>query len=621
MTKLFFQLFILNVILIYKVQSGILNIIPENPIVSQEVIFKYFPNNTSDSNDTKLIVYSFKTGLIEPEAFEVNLIKEGSYYSNRITLNDDIAFALIKIRVGGTDDNNYQEFWDFVVYEKLGTKPKQDAFYFKAYSYLGSLPENCQRLSSFSKAIEFFEEELKFYPQNNKALLSLQLLKFERKKVSESDFKSSIKRFNEKETENLDESSTILLIRALRLLGESQKADNVENSFIRRNPNSKLAQEKELKRLSSLRDFKDFNEVSFEILKKFPDTHLKEKIWIALIQSYIQNNNLQEILNIVLDNNDVPNSIYIRLAFNLLKNNLVNGNELDSIINNLTLLAFNKFANEVYNSKPSYYSVSEWERITTMNLSKLYQEFGDILSLLGKYEESLVNYKKGVELLQSDFPVSLAESTILLATRLNYDSLAFRIARQAILDSKSTNFIDSVYLNLQMKISESNQKESLDSLKKYAEIRRREGIKQNLIQVNTELNLQTSEKSIINLNNYTGNVLILVFWAKWCEPCLDLLNFYKQYDRNRLSNQKIILFLVNSLDTDINSNSIFLQRNKINLNYYLDINDEIASDIGLSGLPATIFIDKTGKIRYIEKGYFDKNSYEQLLNDLINILN
>ena len=242
------------------------------------------------------------------------------------------------------------------------------------------------------------------------------------------------------------------------------------------------------------------------------------------------------------------------------------------------------------------------------------------MSLLNKETEALEKYLKAIEYLKSDYPISLTESAIIQATKINQDSLAFQIAQKAILDSKTTNFIDSVYFNLQSRYKFENHIQNLDSLKKIAVIKRKLRISQNLINVKSDFTLQTTDNSIINLNNYKGNTIILVLWAKWCDPCLDVLTFFEKFDRNSFINKDIIVFLVNTLDSDFKSNLNYLKQNKISTNYYIDINDEISSSLGLSGLPVTIFIDKRGIIRYIEKGYPDKSSFEQLLNDLIKIL-
>lgn len=621
MIKILFNIIYLFILFSISLYSSNLIIQPDKPIENREITFLYYADKNLEPTEIKLILYLFKTGSIEPEGIELELFSQDSIFTNKFHINKDVVFVLIKVFVGEGYDNNLQEFWDFIIYDEDSKKPKKDAFYFKAYSYLGSLPENCQRLTSFTKAIEYFEEELKLYPNNNTALLSLLLLKYDRRRISESDFRSSIKKIYDYDRDNLDEPATILLIRALNLLKEDKKAEKVENSFIVKYPSSKLAQENKLRQLSMVTDFQDFNLQAFEFLNKYKNSHITEKIWIALIQSYLQNNKLQEIISKVFEYENIPHSIYIRLAFNVLKyGKSYSDHELGHIVNDLVAKALSKINEDIKYQKPSYYSKSEWEKISRVNLSKFYQEWGDLLSLLNKETEALEKYLKAIEYLKSDYPISLTESAIIQATKINQDSLAFQIAQKAILDSKTTNFIDSVYFNLQSRYKFENHIQNLDSLKKIAVIKRKLRISQNLINVKSDFTLQTTDNSIINLNNYKGNTIILVLWAKWCDPCLDVLTFFEKFDRNSFINKDIIVFLVNTLDSDFKSNLNYLKQNKISTNYYIDINDEISSSLGLSGLPVTIFIDKRGIIRYIEKGYPDKSSFEQLLNDLIKIL-
>ncbi|MCX7737040.1 MAG: TlpA family protein disulfide reductase [Candidatus Kapabacteria bacterium] len=603
-----------------KLNSGILKIQPEYPIENQEVNFQYFPDKDQNIDSCKAIIYLFKSGFIEPEAQELNLFKQDNYFSNKYLINKDIVFALIKVDLGEIYDLNFQEFWDFTVsnYYKV---QKKDAHYFKAFSYLGSLPENCQRLPNFTKAIEYFEKELIYYPDNTLANLSLLLINYDSKRISENEFKSSVKKIYDKNSNNLDESATVLLIRALKLIKEDQKAERIENSFISKNPLSKLAQEYELRQLSRIKNYSEFNQKSFNFLDKYPNSNLTEKVWTAIIQSYIQNNQLDDIVEKITQYDNIPYSVYNRLIFNLLKNkSKYSQTEIENITYELIQKSLSKLNEDIKYKKPNYYSTSEWEKISKVNLSKFYQDWGDILSILNKPNESLEKYLSAIELLKSDFPISLTESTVLLATQINNNSLALELTSQAILDSKSSNFIDSVFKDVYSKIY-NNSQAPLDSLKRIADVNRRKRIEKNLLQLQLELTIQSPDNTLINLNNYKGNILVLTLWGKWCEPCLDLLTFFERYDKNQLNRENIILLPINTLDTDRMLNSKFLKQNNVNLMYYNDINDEIALNLGFTGLPATIFIDKLGIIRYIEKGFLDKESYEQILNDIILILN
>ena len=101
-----------------------------------------------------------------------------------------------------------------------------------------------------------------------------------------------------------------------------------------------------------------------------------------------------------------------------------------------------------------------------------------------------------------------------------------------------------------------------------------------------------SEK--INIKNFKGNLILLNFWATWCEPCkeempsLDLLHQNKDLD-----NLKI--FPINVGQENLEKTSIFFKDLKIeNLKIYYDSSITLAKKLGLRGIPTTVLFNENG---------------------------
>ena len=54
---------------------------------------------------------------------------------------------------------------------------------------------------------------------------------------------------------------------------------------------------------------------------------------------------------------------------------------------------------------------------------------------------------------------------------------------------------------------------------------------------------------MVTLSDYRGQVVYLDFWASWCAPCLREMAHAKEL-KNKLSNQKDLVFMYVSIDTD-----------------------------------------------------------------------
>ena len=103
------------------------------------------------------------------------------------------------------------------------------------------------------------------------------------------------------------------------------------------------------------------------------------------------------------------------------------------------------------------------------------------------------------------------------------------------------------------------------------------------------------ENKQFNLDKYTGNLILLNFWATWCAPCkeempsLDLLQTNKKLD-----NLKI--FPVNVGQDKIKKAEQFYQDLGIqNLELYFDSKITLAKKFSLRGIPTTILLNKNGE--------------------------
>ena len=99
----------------------------------------------------------------------------------------------------------------------------------------------------------------------------------------------------------------------------------------------------------------------------------------------------------------------------------------------------------------------------------------------------------------------------------------------------------------------------------------------------------------INIKEFNGNLLLLNFWATWCEPCKEEMPSLDRLQINEnLSNLKI--FPINiSQENEKKVDSFFKDLNIENLEPYFDTPITLAKTFSLRGVPTSILIDKDGK--------------------------
>ena len=99
----------------------------------------------------------------------------------------------------------------------------------------------------------------------------------------------------------------------------------------------------------------------------------------------------------------------------------------------------------------------------------------------------------------------------------------------------------------------------------------------------------------INIKEFNGNLLLLNFWATWCEPCKEEMPSLDRLQINKnLRNLKI--FAINISKENKKKVDIFFKDLNIeNFDPYFDAPKTLAKTFSLRGVPTSILIDKNGK--------------------------
>ena len=99
----------------------------------------------------------------------------------------------------------------------------------------------------------------------------------------------------------------------------------------------------------------------------------------------------------------------------------------------------------------------------------------------------------------------------------------------------------------------------------------------------------------ININEYKGKVLLLNFWAVWCEPCKEEMPSLDKLQANP-ELDKIKIFAINiGKETLDKVNKFFVEFNIKNFEPYFDPPTTLAKKFSLRGVPTSIIINKEGQ--------------------------
>ena len=99
----------------------------------------------------------------------------------------------------------------------------------------------------------------------------------------------------------------------------------------------------------------------------------------------------------------------------------------------------------------------------------------------------------------------------------------------------------------------------------------------------------------INIKDFNGNLVLLNFWATWCEPCKEEMPSLDRL-QNNLELNNIKIFAINISKESLKKINDFFQ--ELNIEYlepYFDAPTTLAKTLSLRGVPTSILFNKEGK--------------------------
>jgi thiol-disulfide isomerase/thioredoxin len=107
------------------------------------------------------------------------------------------------------------------------------------------------------------------------------------------------------------------------------------------------------------------------------------------------------------------------------------------------------------------------------------------------------------------------------------------------------------------------------------------------------------------------------FWATWCGPCrVELPHLSRLSDKYRSSG---FLLLGVNIDEDPAQAKALAAKLGLKFPVLLDTDKKVVGAYDLAAMPATVLIDKDGRVRHLHRGYREgvEVVYEQQLRDLL----
>jgi peroxiredoxin len=121
----------------------------------------------------------------------------------------------------------------------------------------------------------------------------------------------------------------------------------------------------------------------------------------------------------------------------------------------------------------------------------------------------------------------------------------------------------------------------------------------------------------MRLQEQRGQVVLVNFWATWCGPCRkEMPHLNRIADKYKSSG--LVMLGVN-VDDDVRNAAEVAAKLGVRFPVLLDTDKKVIRLYDLNAMPSTLVIDRSGRVRYLHRGYQDgyEDLYDKQIRDLL----
>jgi cytochrome c biogenesis protein CcmG/thiol:disulfide interchange protein DsbE len=127
-------------------------------------------------------------------------------------------------------------------------------------------------------------------------------------------------------------------------------------------------------------------------------------------------------------------------------------------------------------------------------------------------------------------------------------------------------------------------------------------------------NLKDASGKDVKLADLKGKVVLVNFWATWCEGCQVEIPWFVEFQKEYASRGLVVVGI--AMDDDWKSVKPWIEEKKVNYPIVIG-NQGLGKQYGLIGMPLTALVDREGRIADVHNGIVEKTATQQKITDLL----
>ncbi len=119
-------------------------------------------------------------------------------------------------------------------------------------------------------------------------------------------------------------------------------------------------------------------------------------------------------------------------------------------------------------------------------------------------------------------------------------------------------------------------------------------------------------------DNLKGKVVLLDFWASWCDPCKASFPAMEELDK-QYGPRGLVIVAVN-VDENRADMEEFLKTHSVSFTVVRDAGQKLVAEAGIATMPSSFLVDQSGKVRFVHAGFHGEETRKQYRQEIESLL-
>ena len=267
--------------------------------------------------------------------------------------------------------------------------------------------------------------------------------------------------------------------------------------------------------------------------------------------------------------------------------------------------------------EPADYETLIEKSRTFIKANPKYRQVDEVYYYLGTILVELQRTEEGIAVLEeliTDYPSANYVEPSLLTLGLAYDKISAHDKADALYEKLAhhSRYSTGRYAETARQLLEQDRAARTGELSGSSEVSPNQESSEFINRPAPDFHVMDISGEELSLQQYRGQVVLLDFWATWCQPCIvEMPNVKETY--RKYKNQKFQIIGI-SLDNAMAPLKVYIDGEGIMWRQYLDSSGQMSRLYGVRAIPSTFLIDGAGIVRKVNLRGF---ALESAVADLV----